>query len=235
MLSAADMLIKARCGELAFLCCMSPAQLKELREILYGMTDNDVDRLHRVACSCAVPGSQGGVPGGGQPSTPREQAVPACVESFQTMLCGDTVMTAVVIADDALGLLLVGAGPVLPVPLRTTLMALYVMLEGWKQACLTKTIPGTVLQGICDGWDVIRTVIERDVAEGSTEHEVLRPVISLLENNSVVQWIDECCGIELAEPSNIMTDPNAWAVAHQEYLPAEAFGDQSPLTKGTVS
>lgn len=85
MLSKADILAKARCGELSFLCCLSEDELMLLQRWLDRMPTSVVRFLYKHACRCDYPG------GGTNPTpTPDPSGVDPserCAEQVSSALC----------------------------------------------------------------------------------------------------------------------------------------------------
>lgn len=240
MLSASEITYHAACGDLSFICCLTPSQLVTLRDWLSGMSNESVHRLHRIACVCSVPGQdRNGEGAGGTPPGPLAPdgaggAVPACVASFQKLACGDSLITKVVVADEALGIVLALGGAVIPVQIRLPLFAVWTAMGGWIQACVTQTIPETVLGVICEGWDAVRTLIEDDRQIPSGTKEALKPVYSLFEDVNVVKWMDECCGADMGDTRAILQNPIAWSESIKQYLPESHFASDSPYAIETA-
>lgn len=209
MLSPSDMSYHANCGELAFICCLTQAQLEQLRDWLSGMSDEQVKRLHKIACTCTVgtpagkAPSPGTGPGGVIVPKDRDTAVAECVQRFNDQLCGEATMTIVTVVDETLGVFLVIAKEkLLLVPqIAKPLFGLWLVLGLWRDFCQTKTIPGWAVQFMCDAWDILRKIFEAKDPYGGLEQlpgseAMLKPLKEFWSDSRIINWIDMCCGVE---------------------------------------
>lgn len=123
-------LLRLACkGELAFICCLSAAELKKLSLLTKLMdSDDDLALLYEIACSCP--------PGGTGPNNTRAPVVPGsqCADGLIASLCSDTGQSIITIARTSLA----AAIAINPDPTsKAALLAVSATLEVIDSVCET--------------------------------------------------------------------------------------------------
>jgi hypothetical protein len=187
MISFVDLLIRARCQELNYVCCVPREKLYELRDLLDGMTDSDLETFYDTICMCAVDGGQ---PSPGQPTTPGVDPLD-CSKRFTDTLCtNETLLAAVIAAQEAVDWVLFGtmATPI-PAQVKAALFIVGNALEAWVDACAVEGITNSVLHGMCSAADTIRETYD---LLGPLALP-LKPVEWLFESSGFADYVRECC------------------------------------------
>lgn len=220
MITFAKMLMRARCGELSFLCCMTEAQLLDLHHVLDGMNDDEVKDLRKYVCACLV--TNNSVPGpGGVPGTPQNPTPPApgstCVQKVTGLLCDSWVSDAISFAQVGLtsALALAAINP----KLKKLLIAVDAMLTAVSAGCADRSLDTTVVNGVCAVWMKIEEW--RNVT--GILGVILAPVMGLF-GGALVVALHECCSAQ-----TVGTNLPPWA----QDLPGPRDPGEAGTTDGT--
>jgi len=142
MISFTEVLIKAKCGELDWLCCLSEEQLIELRGYLAGMDNADARTFYKMVCVCK--------PGGGTPPKGGNGGVTAatCIKEFLTKVC--TPENKKYIDEAQAALIIAIAIPAVPSWVSAILKALLAAVEALELACNHQDLTEGAMKALCD-------------------------------------------------------------------------------------
>jgi len=149
VISYVRMLRAAKCGELSYMCCMTKQQVLQLRGVLAGMDDDDVDLLYQVICGCDVNGGGGGGGGGGGVPTPTPTPGDACAQKLLDVACSSTGQIMIQGAKTA-GVAALAAAPTPEIKLLIGLVLAAV--ETLDLACENKQMTKDMLNKVCDAY-----------------------------------------------------------------------------------
>jgi hypothetical protein len=188
MISFAKLVMRARCGELSYICCLTPATLLDLHHVLDGMNDEEVSDLYKYVCACSVPGSgtpalpPGPSAGPIVPSTPGS----GCVQKVSTVLCESWVSDAISLAQ--LGITSAIVLATINPKLKKILIAADAMITAVATGCADKNVTTEVVQGVCAVWMKIEEWRNVTGILGI----ILAPVLGLF-GGALVLALHECC------------------------------------------
>jgi len=207
MISMVKLLIKAQCGELAFLCCLTREQLGILASWTQDMTTDDLDLLYRVACQCSVSPNPNPNPN----PTPQPQPPPppppppqgnetesamglACGQALITAMCTPPASTVMLTLKEAVDLaLLTDPDPAT----KTLLFVLAIAFETMEAACLEQDIAIDSVVGLCKVVNFLG-----GVAQGMLPDAVLQ----FWQSGPVIDAIKACC----SDPTIQSADAPDW-------------------------
>jgi len=154
MISMIDILLRSKCGELSYVCCLSQDQLIELTQLTSGMTESDLRQFYKVVCACSpkpTPGPTPQPPGGGGGTNPPNPPPPNlggdCIKTLTDNVCSDAGKAVMIGAKEAVDLVLLR--PNLNPYVRVILMAASLAIDGLEAACLEQKFTVDLLKGLC--------------------------------------------------------------------------------------
>jgi hypothetical protein len=188
MLSFAKMVMRAKCGELSYICCLSKEQMVDLHHVLDGMNDEEVSDLFRYVCACTV--RTGGAPltlppGTTSPTTPVTPGT-GCVQKVGQVLCESWVSDAVSLAQ--LGITSAIVLATINPKLKKLLIAADAMITAITAGCADKNVTTELVQGVCAVWMKIEEWRNVTGVLGI----ILAPVLGLF-GGALVLALHECC------------------------------------------
>lgn len=138
-----QMLIRAHCGDLTWMCCLSADQMVELQQLTDGMSETELRTLYKLVCGCAPGGPITGGNGGGLSSQ-------TCIKQALTAIC--TTPNRAVITGAIIVLGTVTSIPTLPASAVAVLLALLAALKALDAACSSQDLAEGAAQAICDAF-----------------------------------------------------------------------------------
>lgn len=210
-----DLLIRAKCGELAWLCCLSREKLLELAAMARSHSDDGLLKIHQLACACCpagqgmmgtcgpdTGGNTGGNTGGGGGVT----LTPQCIARFQSAICSEKAQSWLRGLKKAISFItsLPGIDPIHVIPPDPKTGQPEVKLD-WNKiigtidlllaACGSgqgsALIQAGVLVEFCTQMKYLRL---RTGQLPEFVQNILKPVVIAMAPNDVLALLDECCG-----------------------------------------
>jgi hypothetical protein len=179
-MSYEDLLTDVSCGSLDYMCCMSLEQALDLNRRLKGMTEHNIKVIYNSACACRAA------------SNPSD----ACGDTLLGLLCDNTTIGVLIACKEAVDLALL-AVTVLPVPFKSKLIALGLLLEMLQTACTEKKISKAVISGACSVFTWLEDLI-------SSTPDKVKPLLTPLERlkaNPIFGALQACCDPTAPTPS----------------------------------
>jgi len=186
MLDFPTLMVKAQCGELSWLCCVgSPDRLVYMRDLLYGMSDNDIALMWKLICACQAQAqpqpqpSQGGNPGG---SGPGGAGVPVpCGSQLLSVMCDPTNAGLIIAAKEAVDLAVLAD----PEPnTKTALLVVAVAFELMEAACADQTLATSTIAGLCKVVNLMGNVGSLIIPDA---------IVQFWTSSAVGQAVQACC------------------------------------------
>lgn len=224
MWTAIQVIKMARCGELSKYCCLSAADLKELRDGLRGMPDDDIDLLHSLACGCTPQTGTTSSTGAGNNTTPGEAAASSCRQAFIATLCTQGIQTTIAMVDEAIGVLALAGGLSGKIPARAVkaLLALSAAFSAWRLACETQSATAAAIHGICYAYNGMKDVMS--LLPGDLDKSIASGLTKFLGMQDVAAAINRCCNTDEITGASL---PD-WATDPTNYILTSA-SSQTPV------
>lgn len=188
MLSLVELLAAVKCGELAYICCMSKDQFLATMRNFEGYSPDDLERVYNAACSCANPNQTPG--GGGAPPTPSGDV---CVDKLVAFACQPTILGTAKAAQLALDLALVTVGN-LSAQGKVAIIASKMGVDLLMDGCQSKTLDKKAAETICGIFNRTKNWVNKLPALLVT---LLQPLASLM-TLGILDALQGCCDMQNA-------------------------------------